>query len=132
MTIDKDLSNRRFENISTTTSVEELNEAVYGDNRLARRHALSNPMLTHEQFHYLYPLYSDSALIYFLLTNINCPADLLHKIALVDEDPVVREMVTQHRNATQETLVVVTLRSDKVYEDSRSAYEEYKTKHQAP
>lgn len=113
--------------MSKTASTEEINEAVYGSNLYARRFVLSNPLLTHDHFHYLYPLYKDSATIYFLMKNRSCPADLLYKVAVEDDDPVVRDFVAEHPNVTKETLVIISLRRSPAHEAEKREYDAFVT-----
>lgn len=96
--------------MSSTISMEELDEVVYGDNSVKHRYAASNPLLTEEHIRHLFPSLRWKPEIYTLMKNANFPADLLHKLAVEDEDAYTLGLILQNPNVTPETRVVIALR----------------------
>lgn len=97
--------------VATTTYMEELAEAVYGDNIVAHIYAASNPLLTEDLVRHLFPLLKGRIEIYKLMKNTNFPADLLHQLAIEEEDDLhCLNTILESPNVSEETRVIIALK----------------------
>lgn len=100
------------EEMARTTSMYELDDTVYGPDQGVHRYTMRNPMLSEEHIRHLFPSMRDESDIYNLLRHPNFPSDLLHKLAVEDNDLETLELVIQSKNILPETKVVVALKKE--------------------
>lgn len=92
--------------LRNTTDLADIEEAVYSDNLTKVQYVAMNSLLTTEQCRYLFPRLNDKILS---LSQPNFPSDLMHDIALDENDPFILELILAHPNIAEETQVALTL-----------------------
>jgi hypothetical protein len=98
-----------FQKLEYTRTLPEIDAAVYGQDPLAHQWVAGNPLLTKGHCRSLWNHIDDISDCRHLIVHETFPSDLLHEIALVTDNPVVRTVVVHHPNVWEETLVFASL-----------------------
>jgi hypothetical protein len=95
-----------------TIDLEEIAEALYGEDFMALEFIMSNPLLSAEQCRYLWLRQENegASARNIILSHPNFPADLLYELALDRRTvSVARDIIMAHPNATEEIRTIIAL-----------------------
>lgn len=100
-----------LEDLPYTEHVPSIKKAVHSSNPIIYKKVVSNPRLDEADCRHLLPLLDNETMVRAILVEHDSfPSDLLTKLTLSENQPIVRHVIANHPNTLPEDAVASILR----------------------